>query len=78
MDPLLARRWAAGHAAAGQRALDLMGEEGPSSPEVSFREAMDMIDLAQPAADDFREQQVERARAAWAKLRAWAASREQR
>jgi len=55
-----------------------MGEEGPSSPEVSFREAMDMIDLAQPAADDFREQQVERARAAWAKLRAWAASREQR
>lgn len=78
MDPLHAKRWAAGHAAAGQRALDLMREEGPSSPEVSFSEAMDLIDLAQPVADEFREQQVEHARAAWAKLRAWAASRDRR
>jgi hypothetical protein len=39
---------------------------------------MDLIDLAQPTVDEFREQQVERARAAWAKLRAWAASRDRR
>jgi hypothetical protein len=78
VDPLLAKRWAAGHVAAGQRALEVMREEGPSSPDVSFGEAMDLIDLAQPTVDEFREQQVERARAAWAKLRAWAASRDRR
>jgi hypothetical protein len=78
VDRLLAKRWAAGHAAAGQRALEVMREEGPSSPAVSFGEAMDLIDLAQPSVDEFREQQVERARAAWAKLRAWAASRDRR
>ena len=78
MDPLLVKRWAAGHAAAGQRALQAMREEGPSSPEIAFAEAMDLIDLAQETVDEFREQQVERAREAWAKLRAWAASRDRR
>ena len=78
VDPLLAKRWADGHAAAAQRALEVMRDEGPRCSETSFEEAMDLIDLAPKAVDEFREQQVERARAAWAKLRAWAASRDRR
>lgn len=72
------KRWAAGHAAAAQRALELMRDEGPTSSEIAFCEAMDLIDLTSEVRDDFREQQVEQARAAWAKLRAWAVSRTQR
>src|SRR5690349_10642334 len=78
VDPSLAKRWAAGHVAAAQRALEVMRDEGPQSAEASFEEAMDWIDLAPQTVDEFREQQVERARAAWAKLRAWAASRDRR
>jgi hypothetical protein len=37
-----------------------------------------LIDLAPEGDDEFREQQVARGRIAWAKLRAWAASRDQR
>lgn len=78
MDSSLAKRWAAGHAAAHQRALQVMREEGPSSPEIAFAEAMDLIDLASEVVDEYREHQVVRAREAWAKLRAWAASRDRR
>jgi hypothetical protein len=52
-----------------------MREEGPRRPDESFTEALDLIDLAANTDDAFREQGVAHARAAWAKLRAWAASR---
>jgi hypothetical protein len=73
VDPSLVKRWATGHAAAGERALAAMRDEGPPRPEVAFAEAMDLLDLVDLAPDTedvFREQEVARARAAWAKLRA--------
>ena len=78
MDASLVKRWAAGHRAAARRALEVMRDEGPASPEVSFEKAMDLIDLASKTSDEFREQDIEHARASWAKLRAWAASRDRR
>lgn len=73
VDSSLVKRWAAGHAAAAQRALEVMRDEGPRPAEISFNEAMDLTDLASEVDNEFREQQVEHARDAWAKLRAWAA-----
>jgi hypothetical protein len=77
MERALVKRWAAGHAAAQQRALRLMRDEGPSSPEISFARSMELLDLA-PEDDGFRDLEAQRARAAWAKLRSWAASRARR
>lgn len=77
MDKALARRWAAGHAAAHARALEVMRAEGPRSPEDSFARSMELVDLA-PEHDEFRERDVAPARAAWVKLKAWAASRAKR
>lgn len=77
MDPSLARRWLAGHQAAGRRVLDEMRIEGPLAPDVSFAQAMELLELA-PETDPFREADSARARAAWVKLRAWAASRANR
>lgn len=74
MDRALAKRWLAGHAAAGQRALEVMRAEGPPTSEVSFARSMELLDLA-PSDDPFRERDAAQARAAWVKLRAWAASR---
>ena len=76
MDRALVRRWAAGHAAAGQRVLDALRDEGPAPPDIAFAEALDLLVLAFEKEDPFREQEVALARAAWAKLRACAASRD--
>ena len=78
MDRALVKRWVAGHVAARQRALQVMREEGPLPPDVSFAQSMELADLASDIDDSFREQEVAHARAAWAKLRAWAASRDRR
>jgi hypothetical protein len=74
VDPVLARRWLAGHEAAGRRVLDEMRNAGPLAPDVSFAQAMELLELA-PETDAFREADSARARAAWVKLRAWAAKR---
>lgn len=78
MDPALARRWLAGHRAAERRALQVMHDEGATSPSVSFTRSMELLDLAPPEDDGFREREAAHTRAAWAKLRAWAASRAKR
>jgi hypothetical protein len=54
-----------------------MRDEGPLPPDVSFAQAMQLLDLAS-GEDEFREQDVAQARAAWAKLRAWVASHAKR
>jgi hypothetical protein len=77
MDRALAKRWLAGHEAAQQRILQQMREDGPVSAEVAFAQSMELVDLA-PDDDGFREHGVELARAQWAKLRTWAASRDKR
>jgi len=74
MDRLLAKRWLAGHAAAEQRALEVVRAEGPASPNDAFVRSMELLDLA-ASEDPFRETDVAPARAAWVKLRAWAARR---
>jgi hypothetical protein len=76
MDRGLAKRWLAGHIAAERRAREVMRAEGPPTPAIAFEQSMELLDLA-PAEDPFRERDVAHARAAWAKLRAWAASRGQ-
>lgn len=62
--------------------LVAMREEGPPPPDIAFAEALDLMDLVagtdDVSRDDFRDQEVARARAEWAKLRAWAASRVRR
>jgi hypothetical protein len=73
------RRWYAGHAAAGRRALALMREEGPPAPEVAFAQAMELCALvAVEPADAVRMRDDAAARAAWARVRAWAANRDRR
>ena len=76
MDRAAVKRRAAGHAAANKRALEAARDEGPPAADVAFSQALDMIDLAPDMEDPLREQGVARARAEWAKLRAWAASRD--
>ena len=74
MDRDAVRRWAAGHAAAGRRALELVREEGPPPPAVAFEEAMELcalVDIAPP--DPVRLREEAEVRRAWAKVRAWAA-----
>lgn len=53
--------------------LAQLRDEGPRTPEVSFRQAMELLDLA-PNEDPFREEDAAKARAIWLKLRVWAAS----
>jgi len=77
VDPSLARRWLAGHEAVGKRVLDEMRTEGPSAPDVSFAQALELLELA-PENDPFREADSARARMAWVKLRLWAANRANR
>jgi hypothetical protein len=72
IDPALAKRWLAGHQAAGRRALQVMPDEGAASPKVSFARSMELLDLAPTEDDGFRDREATHARAAWAKLRAWA------
>jgi hypothetical protein len=70
------RRWAAGQAAAARRALDVMKSEGPPVPATAFAEAMELCALVDVApADELRLREEAAARRAWAKVRAWAASR---
>lgn len=69
MDPALAKRWLAGHQAAERRALQVMRDEGAASPEVSFARSMELLDLAPPGDDGFRDREAAHARAAWAKQR---------
>ncbi len=77
VDRSLAKRWLAGHEAVRRRNLAVMRERGAPAPEVAFSQAMELVDLS-PAEDPFRDADVARARAAWAKLRGWAASRARR
>jgi hypothetical protein len=71
------RRWIAGHRAAERRRLELMRQEGPISPESSFRAAMELWDLATfMEHDPVRDREVAEARKLWAKLKKpWAARR---
>jgi hypothetical protein len=75
----MARRWFDGHAAANRRAHELMRSEGAPSPDVAFARAMELAALfdVEPA-DALREREVVSARASWARIRAWAASRDAR
>jgi hypothetical protein len=68
-------RWIAGHRAAERRSLELMRQEGPLSPEASFRAAMELCDLATWAEHDpVRDREVAEARRLWVKLKKpWAA-----
>lgn len=70
-------RWIAGHRAAERRRLELMRQEGPMSPESSFRAAMELCDLAVPMEHDpVRDREIEEARRLWAKLKEpWLARR---
>ena len=77
VDRALAKRWLAGHQAAERRVLEVMARDGAPPPDESFARAMELLDLA-PANDPFREADAAQARAAWAKLVAWAASRDSR
>jgi hypothetical protein len=77
VDPALAKRWLAGHQAAGRRVLEVMADEGAPTPKDSFFRAMELVDLA-PADDPFREADAAQARTAWVKLVAWVASRDSR
>jgi len=52
MEQDVVRRWIAGHRAAERRSLELMRDEGPISPELSFRAAMELCDLAAPMEPD--------------------------
>lgn len=71
------RRWIAGHRAAERRSLELMRHEGPMSPELSFRAAMELCDLAPPMEPDpVRDREIEQARRLWTKLKKpWVARR---
>lgn len=76
MQPADVKRWAAGHAAAARRALELLRQEGPPEPAEAFAQAMELCALVDVApADQVRLREEEDARRAWAKVRAWAASR---
>jgi hypothetical protein len=67
------QRWFSGHRAAARRALEVMRQEGPPPPAVAFAQAMELCDLVDVAPPDaVREREDRAARAAWAKLRAWA------
>ncbi len=71
-----ARRWAEGHRLASRRSLQVMRAEGPLDPSTSFAAALELCRLVDPTVPDpVREREVAAARAAWAKLRAWAANR---
>jgi hypothetical protein len=72
----MVKRWAAGQLAARRRALALMRLEGPPPPEKAFAEAMELCALVpvEPP-DETRIREDAAARAAWAKVRKWAASR---
>jgi len=73
----LVKRWAAGHAAAARRALEVMRRDGAPDPTTAFAEAMELCALVDVApADDVRRRDEESARRSWAKVRAWAASRD--
>lgn len=64
------RRWIAGHRSAERRAFDLMKEEGPMTPELSFEAAMEMCDLASFAAHDpVRDREIASVRMLWMKLK---------
>jgi hypothetical protein len=77
MDRDLVKRWAAGHAAAARRALEVMRQEGPPEPAVAFADAMELCALVEVApADPVRLREEDEARRAWAKVRAWAARRD--
>ena len=66
----IVRRWIAGHRAAERRSLELMQQEGPLSPELSFRVAMELCDLADDMdPDPVREREIETARRLWARLK---------
>ena len=80
MDPGDVKGWAAGHAEAHRRALALLREEGPPSPEVAFAHAVELCRLVDEglvgnAIDSVREREVAEARASWSRLRSWAAGR---
>ena len=70
------RRWQEGHQRAGRRALQVMRAEGALDATASFEAALELCALIDPITPDpVREREVAAARAAWAKVRAWAASR---
>jgi hypothetical protein len=77
MEQDVVRRWIAGHRAAERRSLELMRDEGPISPELSFHAAMELCDLAAPMEPDpVRDREIEQARRVWAKLKKpWVARR---
>ena len=76
MDRDHARRWLEGHRLAGRRSLELMRSEGTLDSSASFEAALELCRLVDTTTPDpGREREVAAARAAWAKLRAWAASR---
>jgi hypothetical protein len=71
------RRWITGHRAAEQRSLEVMRDEGAMSPELSFRAAMELCDLATfTASDVVRDREIEQTRTIWVKLKKpWVAKR---
>jgi hypothetical protein len=75
MERASVRRWITGHRAAERRSLELMRQEGPISPEASFRAAMELCDLATwMEHDPVRDREIAEARQLWAKLKKpWAA-----
>lgn len=76
MERVQVQRWLEGHRLAARRALHEMRAEGPPDPGASVAAALELcrlVDLTVP--DPVREREVAAARAAWAKLRAWAANR---
>jgi hypothetical protein len=71
------RRWIVGQRAAEHRSLELMRQEGPMSPDASFRAAMELCALATfPEHDPVRDREVAEARKLWTKLKKpWVARR---
>jgi hypothetical protein len=75
VDDAAVKRWVAGQEAAARRALQLLREEGAPAPAVAFEQAMELCALVEvEPADEVRLRNEAATRAAWAKVRAWAAS----
>lgn len=68
------KQFVAGQRAAEARALQVIRDEGPRTPEEAFAGAMELCDLvSEEATDPLRADDDAAARVSWAKVRAWVA-----